>query len=260
VEKLFSDEPFGGEYGRVEVGQPLFYLWGYKVGGIFQNQAEIDAYNATTADAINGGYAQRPGDIYFEDVNGDPLNPGEGPDPNPDGKINQYDRTFLGKTVPGFYYGLNLGADYKKFDLNIFFQGVGDVVAVNTSRIAGEGMSYSNLPNQFASVKERWTEQNPSTTMPRAVINDPNGNTRFSDRWVENASFVRLRNVTLGYTLDAEALSHVGSFAQGIRLYVMASNLFTLTRWTGIDPEQTNRDGQVIPPTRVLSGGINITF
>jgi hypothetical protein len=96
--------------------------------------------------------------------------------------------------------------------------------------------------------------------MPRAIINDPNGNTRFSDRWVENAGFMRLRNVTFGYTLDRNAISKVGSFAENIRLYVMGSNLFTLTQWTGVDPEQYNGGGQVVPPAQAWTFGANITF
>ncbi|MDX2286936.1 MAG: TonB-dependent receptor [Bacteroidia bacterium] len=260
VEKLFRDEPFGGEYGRIEVGMPLFYLWGYQTGGIFQNSGEIEIWRAGTEDRINGGYQQQPGDMYFVDVNGDPLNPGEGPDPNPDSVINQYDRTFIGNTIPGFYYGFNLGAEWKGFDLTVFFQGVGDVEQVNTARISGEGMSYSNLPNQWATVRERWTPQNPSETMPRAIINDPNGNTRFSDRWVESAAFIRLRNVTLGYTLPASMLEAMGGFAQMVRIYCMGSNLFTITRWQGIDPEQNNRDGQVIPPVRAITGGLSLSF
>jgi TonB-dependent starch-binding outer membrane protein SusC len=260
VEKLFRDEPFGGEYGRVEIGKPLFYLWGFKTGGIYQTQQEADANNAKVEDKINGGFKSKPGDVYFQDVAGDPKESGANADPNPDGKINQYDRTYLGKTVPGYYYGFNFTLNWKGFDAGIFFQGVGDVQQVNSSKIILEGMSYPNLPNQSVRVKDRWTEGNPSTTIPRAVINDPNGNNRFSNRWVENAGFLRLRNLNVGYTLNSNQLKSMGAFAQSIRFWAMGSNLLTLTQWTGIDPEQTNRDGQIVPPTRAFTFGINVTF
>jgi TonB-dependent starch-binding outer membrane protein SusC len=259
VEKLFRDEPFGGEGGRIEVGMPLGYLWGYKVGGVFQNQAQIDEWKKANADkTVN--YASKPGDMWFQDVNRAPAKAGDLPSAGKDSLINQFDRTFIGNTIPGHFYGFNFNLNWKGFDAGVFFQGVGDVQQINGSKIALEGMSYSNLPNQSVNVKNRWTEQNPSTTMPRAVINDPNGNNRFSDRWVENAGFLRLRNLTLGYTLDRENIGKIGGFAENIRLYVMGSNLMTLTQWTGVDPEQANRDGQVVPPARAWTFGANVTF
>jgi hypothetical protein len=108
--------------GRIEEGYSLFYLWGYKVGGIFQNQAEIDAWRARYSDATigqtrTGGYAYKPGDMYFQDVYGNPTNPKERYSQTPDSIINSNDRTYLGKTIPGYYYGFNFAANYKNLTL-----------------------------------------------------------------------------------------------------------------------------------------------
>jgi TonB-linked SusC/RagA family outer membrane protein len=257
VTKLYKDTPFGGEFGRIEVGRPLFYLWGYKVGGIFQNQAEIDAYKAGTKD-LNNNNNFAPGDMYFQDVNTSPTDAGKFPTPGADGKVNTDDRTYLGSTIPGFYYGLNLGANYKNFDLSIFFQGVGDVVRYNGQRANFESMA-STGSNQLTSVLNRWTPSNPSTTMPRAVRSDPAQNNRTSDRFVESAAFTRLKNVQIGYNLPGKVASSLG-FLRGLRLYVAGTNVLTFTKWRGLDPEDANRDGSIIPPARTFSLGLNATF
>ncbi len=257
VTKLYKDTPFGGEGGRIEVGKPLFYLWGYKVGGIFQNQAEIDAYKAVTRDINNNGNFA-PGDMYFQDVNTSPSEAGAFPTPGADGRVNSDDRTFLGSTIPGFFYGINLGANYKNFDLSVFFQGVGDVYRYNGQRANGENMG-STGSNQWTTVKNRWTTSNPSTTMPRAVRSDPAQNNRFSDRFVESAAFMRLKNVQLGYNLPRTLAANLG-FLQGLRVYVAGTNLLTFTKWTGLDPEDANRDGGIVPPGRTYTLGINATF
>jgi TonB-linked SusC/RagA family outer membrane protein len=259
VVSLFQDQPFGGETGRIEVGKPLFYYWGYKVGGIFQSSAEVDAYRAKVQDKINGGYAQQPGDIYFQDVNSSPAGAGQQPAPGGDGLIDVNDRTYIGSQIPGYYYGFNAGADWKGFDISLFFQGVGDVMKFNPARANGEGMAAQNGPGQWASTLNRWTSTNPSTTMPRAVINDPAANTRFSSRWIESAAFLRLRNINIGYSLPKSLLTKIG-VGESVRLYFTGNNVFTLTKWSGVDPEEINRDGSVIPPTRIYTIGINATF
>ncbi|MGL6267756.1 MAG: SusC/RagA family TonB-linked outer membrane protein, partial [Chitinophagaceae bacterium] len=159
VISLSQGTPLGGEFGRIEVGQPLSFLWGYKAAGIFRTQAEIDAWRAIYADLNLGqsktdptaGYVYKPGDMYFADVHGNPKNPKEFYNSAPDSLINSFDRTYLGKTIPGFFYGFNFGANFKGFDISIFFQGVGDVQKYNGIRASGEAMS-SNGANQFATV------------------------------------------------------------------------------------------------------------
>ncbi len=251
VVSTFNNNPFGGEQGRIEVGQPLGYLWGYKVGGLFRSQAEIDAYKATTRDANNNNNFS-PGDLYFQDVQG--ATPGTAPD----AIVNANDRIFLGSTIPGYYYGINLGAGWKGFDLSVLLQGVGDVYRYNRWRNDGEEMAGTGR-NQWASVLDRWTPQNTDATIPRAVRSDPAQNNRFSDRWVENASFLRLKNVQLGYSLPASLLKRTG-FVNGARVYVGGTNLLVLTKWTGLDPEDIDRNGNLVPPTRSLTVGLTASF
>ncbi|GAB4025931.1 SusC/RagA family TonB-linked outer membrane protein [Spirosoma gilvum] len=258
VESTFQNLPFGNEYGRIEVGKPMNYLWGYKKGGIFQNQAEIDAWKAKYSDGTNNNNFA-PGDMYFQDVYGDPKDAGQVRSETPDGKVNTNDRTFLGSTIPGYYYGINLGASYKGFDLSIFFQGVGDIYRYNGWRAAGESMS-STGTNQWKTTLNRWTSQNPSTTMPRAVRSDPANNNRFSDRFVESAAFLRLKNVQFGYSLPASLTRSLG-FINGLRAYVGATNLLVITPWTGPDPEDIDRGGtDLIPPVRSITMGLSATF
>ena len=257
VEKTFQNQPFGGEGGRIEVGQSINFLWGYKTAGIFQNQEEIDAWKAQTKDATNDNRFA-PGDMYFQDLRGPGKNPGEIYSEGADGQVSPNDRVYLGRTVPGYYYGLNLGANFRNFDLSIFFQGVGDVYRYNGFRANGENMTGTGS-NQWTTTLNRWTPQNPSTTMPRAVRADPAGNNRFSDRFVENASFLRLKNVQLGYAIPASVARSVG-FLNGARVFIGGTNLLVLTQWTGLDPEDADRDGSLIPPVRSFTAGITATF
>jgi TonB-linked SusC/RagA family outer membrane protein len=253
VEKLNEGSPIGGEFGRIEEGYSMFYLWGYKVGGVFQSQAEIDAWKAANpkGDGNIGGYQYKPGDMYFQDVYGNPA-PGskERYSTTPDSLINSNDRTYLGKTIPGYYYGLSLGAEWKGFDLSIFFQGVGDVQKYNFERSGLEAMS--SAANQWATTLGRWTATNPSETMPRAVYNDPAQFNRTSSRYVENASYLRLKNVQIGYRIPSDVLGKL-RFAQNLRIYLSGVNLFTITKYSGLDPEVSG-----IPPTRQFLFGISL--
>ncbi len=239
VEKLNRDEPFGGEGGRVEIGESLFYLWGYKVGGVFQNQAEIDKYKATTTDATNGNTFS-PGDMFFENVNGDSV-------------LSPKDRTFLGNTIPSHYYGVNLNASYKMFDFAVFFQGVGGFVRYNGVRAGNEAMTGTGQ-NFSTATLNRWTTSNPSTSMPRAVQSDPAGNTRFSNRFIESGAFMRLRNMQIGFNFPDNWTKKMG-FVEKARIYVSGNNLLTVTKWQGIDPEN---DGSPIPRSWIF--GANIVF
>jgi hypothetical protein len=260
VLRLNQGTPLGGEGGRIEEGYSLFYLWGYKTGGIFQSQEEIDAWRQTYSDVSIGqspddptaGYQYRPGDMYFQDVRGNPRDPKERFSPVPDSLINSNDRTYLGKTIPGYYYGFSFNLSFKGIDLSAFFQGIGDVQKYNYIRAGAESMS--SIANQFATVLNRWTPENKSTTMPRAVYNNPSNPVRFSDRFVENAGYLRLKNLQLGYTIPRTALNKLG-FIESFRIYGSAINLFTITDWSGLDPEN-----DLIPPTRQFLIGINAGF
>ncbi len=257
VVRLNGGTPIGGEGGRIEENYSLFYLWGYKVGGIFQNQGEIDAWRAKYADASigqsrTGGYTYKPGDMYFQDVYGNPKNAKERYSSTPDSIVNSNDRSYLGKSIPGFYYGFNFAANYKNVDISVFFQGVGDVQKYNYTRSGLEGMG--GLANQLTTVLDRWTPTNPSKTMPRAEYNNRTNVSRFSDRFVENAGYLRLRNLQIGYTIPTEILGKTG-FIQNLRVYGTGVNLFTVTKWSGLDPET---DG--VPITRQFLFGVNATF
>ncbi len=246
VTGLYRDLAFTSGNSRTEIGRSIGYIYGYQFGGIFQNQGDIDTYKAskpggaTAKDAINGDKVV-PGDAYFQDTNGD-------------GIVNANDRVFLGRSVnnPGFFYGVNLGAAYRGIDLSLFFQGVGDVQNINTERQAGISMNSENI-NSWAVVRDRWTPTNPSTTLPRAVQGDPASNNRFSNRFVEDASFMRLKNLQLGYTLPRSLLS--GIALSNVRVYLTGNNLLTFTKWTGLDPEN-----DAIPPTRAWILGLNLMF
>jgi TonB-dependent starch-binding outer membrane protein SusC len=254
VIKLNGGSPIGGELGRIEEGYSMFYLWGYKAGGVFQSQQQIDAWKASVpnGDANIGAYGYQPGDLYFQDVNGSPINGGKVRNGLPDSVVNSDDRTYLGKTIPGFYYGFSVGADWKGFDISLFFQGVGDVQRYNFTRASLEGMS--GITNLSATVLNRWSATNPSSTIPRAIYNDPALFNRISSRYVENANYLRLKNVQIGYRMPSKLMEKL-KVAQSMRFYVSAVNLFTITPWTGLDPEN---DG--FPPTKQLLFGINVAF
>ena len=238
--------------GGIAIGKPIGYLFGYKVGGIFQSQAEIDAWKLKNTDRIGNG-DPKPGDMYFQDLYGATKTGSTEQNGVTDSIINGFDQTDIGKTIPGFFYGFSMGADYKGFDISAFFQGVGDVQKFNGTRAAGEQMSGFGR-NQWTSVLNAWTPTNKSTTMPRAVYQDFNSNNRFSDRFVESASFFRLQNVTVGYTFPKKILEKT-NVLQNLRLFVTGINLFTITKYTGLDPENDN-----YPSTRQFLVGAKVSF
>lgn len=273
VLELANGTPLGNELGRIEQGYSLFYLWGYKKAGIFQNQSEIDTWRQSHADVTIGqdlhdpttGYEYKPGDMYFQDLYGAPRQGvKEQHSPGPDSIVNSNDRTYLGKTIPGYTYGLSVGAMYKGFDINVLFQGVGDVQRYNGLRAGLESMS--GAANQDTKTLDRWTPDHPSNVMPRAVYGDPANNNRngsISDRFVENAGYFRLKNLTVGYSLPKSILGKLG-FVQSFRVYVSALNLFTITKWTGYDPEADQGSGangnNVIPTTQQFLFGVKASF
>ena len=165
------------------------------------------------------------GDIRFVDVNGD-------------GQINSDDRTFIGSPIPGHFYGANVSAGWKNFDLGIVLQGVGDVKIYNAARQSLENMNSGN--NQLATVANRWSTSNTGATIPRAINGDPNGNNRYSDRWIEDGSYMRIKNIQLGYNVPSKGLSAATkTLLSGARIYVAVQNLATFTKYQGYDPEVT---------------------
>jgi len=205
------------EMNRVQEGQPIGFFYGLQTDGIFQNQAEIDAYTQ------NGTPVQpnaAPGDVKFVDRNGD-------------GVINADDKTKIGDPNPDFYYGLNFTLNYKAFDLSVYTYGVGG------NQIAYGVRDYSRpFFNYTTDVFSRWTGEGTSTTTPRVTYGTTdNGNyTKFSDLYMKDGDFFRIKTITLG--CDLAKLSDVinDTFSQ-LRLYVSANNLFTFTKYPGMDPE-----------------------
>lgn len=218
-----ADADFGnGNMTRTVGGQPIQSFYGYVVEGIFQSQDEVNK----SPEQITGtdpAKSTSAGDIKFKDLNGD-------------GKITSDDRTFLGTYIPKFTYALNYSANYKNFDLSLFFQGVQGNKIFNGTRVLREGMA--RLFGAGVEVLDAWTPTNTNTDIPRAISGDPNQNARVSDRWIENGSYLRLKNVILGYTLPASTLRTVTRGAvSSFRVYVSSQNLLTFTGYKGWDPE-----------------------
>ncbi|NJO70196.1 MAG: SusC/RagA family TonB-linked outer membrane protein, partial [Bacteroidetes bacterium] len=238
----------------IEEGYPLFYLRGYKVGGIFQTQEELDAWKAVYNDVSYQTAKVAPGDLYFNDVRSAPKNPDEFYSNIPDSVINSYDQVYLGKSIPGFFYGLNFNIEYKNFDLGAQFTGVGDVVKYNDLRAAME-YTPGTGNNLSTSIYDSWTPNNTSTSMPRVIGGDPAQNFRRSDRFVENASYFRLSNIQIGFTLPASFYDFTRKSISNLRIYAGSSNLFTITKYSGFDPESDK-----YPTPRVFFMGLNVRF
>lgn len=225
-------------------GFPVNSFYGFVTNGIFQSQSEVDKYAVQVpgSDIYNRTSA---GDIRFRDINND-------------GKIDDGDRTFIGNPNPRYIFAMNNTFAYKGIDLSIFLQGVQGSDIFNANRIYQEGMSVAQ--NQLASVLDRWSPSFTTGKLPRAIFNDPNKNTRVSNRFIEDGSYFRIKNITLGYNLPMGFVQRAKM--QTARLYVSAQNLFTFTKYTGFDPEVSANgiDLNVYPVTRTFSAGINLIF
>jgi TonB-linked SusC/RagA family outer membrane protein len=216
------------------VGHPIQSFYGWEVEGIFQTAADV-AKHATQ----NSGTA--PGDLMFKDVNGD-------------GKIDLNDRVFLGSFIPKATYSLNLGANYKNFDLSVFFYSVQGNKIYNAARVITEGMI--RFFNAGTQVLNAWTPTNTNTNIPRAASGDPNENARMSTRFLEDGSYIRMKNIILSYNIPASTLQNVTKgVVSSFRIYVSAQNLLTITNYTGYDPEVGNRT----PTTVGATSGSNLT-
>lgn len=250
VSNLYRNQPqSGGTDLRIENGYSMNYIYGFKTDGIFQTEAEVETYKANTDDV---GYSSQkaPGDYRFVDLFGAPKDT----DPDgalknyaPDGLINEYDKTYLGKTIPGYYYGINLGADYKNWDLVLGFRGVGDVQRINSRGLNSMGVGQ----NYYAEYRDAWTPQNKSTIVPRLIQGDPSGNNRISSRHVQDAGFFRFQNFQVGYNVDPGLLNKVG--ISRLRCHISASNLFVITPYNDLDPEN------ITTPT-TFTIGANFSF
>lgn len=228
---------------RASNGEPFPYFYGYKTAGVFQNMDEVRSYvdkngNMIMPDAV-------PGDTRFVDVNGD-------------GQITSEDRTNIGNGTPDWTFGLNLNADWKGFDFNVFFQGVaGNQILDATYR---SDISAGNYPSWMLG---RWTGEGTSYKYPRLAVGNST-NWMLSDLYVCDGSYLRLKNITLGYTLPQQLTRKLT--IERLRVYVQAENLFTWTKYWGFDPEISSGstslgvDRGVYPQARTYTIGVNLSF
>lgn len=229
VVNLGANVPFilsGNSITRAE--EPTGSFFGWQTDGIFQNQQEIAAAAVQNGSRNN----TRPGDVRFRDVDNS-------------GTIDAKDRMVLGSPHPDWVFGLTNTFSYRGVDLNVFLNGVQGNEVHNSTREQIEGMG-GNINNAVSTLGRWQSEQNPGNgTMPRATAQDPNNNRRFSNRWLEDGSFLRIRNITLGYNLPDALLRPLR--IQRLRLYATVQNLYTFTRYTGYDPEFSRNNGIVSP-------------
>ncbi|KAF2519165.1 TonB-dependent receptor [Flavobacterium salilacus subsp. salilacus] len=237
----------GGIFGlstratRMEVGQPLGYFYGYQTDGIFQNQAEVAAHPSQTA----LGAPAQPGDLRFVDVNGD-------------GVITPDDRTNIGDPIPDAVMGFNLQLNYKGFDfVGYAFASVGNDMVRNYERTL-------NDVNRLNYTLDRWTGEGTSNSVPR-VTTSATSNNVFSSYFVEDASYLRIQNVQLGYTINPEFTEKAG--VSRLRLYAGVNNLYTFTKYKGYDPGASSGqplssgiDFGFYPVPRTYLFGVNVNF
>lgn len=234
-----NSDIISGDYHRTSVGHPIGSYYGYVQDGIFQTQEEIDNYYPMTWEA-------KPGDIRYKDLNGD-------------GKITDADRTYLGSPMPTFTYGFGFMLGYKNFDLNIDFNGVSGNKILDLKKT----VSWTTT-NFYEKSLQRWHGEGTSNKEP--ILDKSRGHNYLSStNLLENGSYLRLRNVQLGYTLPSSAISKLG--ISGLRVYVSGQNLLTFKHNTGYTPEiggnalQGGMDqGDTYPLPSVYTVGLSINF
>jgi TonB-linked SusC/RagA family outer membrane protein len=226
----------------VAPGYPIYAFWGYEMDRLFQAD-DFDPNTGRLKDGVPYQPNVAPGDIKFKDNNGD-------------GTVDKDDKVYLGNPSPPVTYSMSNIFTFAGFDLTVFLQGVQGNKIWNRTRVSTEAM-INNL-HQFATVLDRWTPDHTNTSMPRAVLGDPAQNTRKSDRWVEDGSYLRVKDLILGYTLPEEVTGKTG--IDNIRIYFSARNMFTFTKYTGYDPEVRPVDFSGYPQNKTFVFGVNVTF
>ena len=218
-------------------GYPINVFYGYVTDGIFQNEQEI----ANHADQPGA----EPGDIRFRDLNND-------------GVINDSDRTVIGNPNPTWLFSMNNTLEWKGIELSVYLQGVAGNKIYNANNIDNTGMAAAL--NQTTAVLKRWTGEGTSNFMPRAVFGDPNQNCRVSDRFVEDGSYLRVKNITLAYSFPKKWMEKIR--LEGIRIALSCDNVATITKYSGFDPEVSINgiDSSLYPIPRTFSVGLNVNF
>ncbi|GAA4446924.1 TonB-dependent receptor [Ravibacter arvi] len=246
-------------------GSPIGSFYGHRVSHVARDQAEIDALNQKARE--NSGQSDAvyqsgllPGDFIFKDLDGD-------------GKVTATDREILGNPIPRFLFGFNAGFNYRSFDFNLVLSGVAGLHLLNAFKFVTHNEATGH--NTSTAMLDRWRQPGDNASLPRAGQSATgDGNLRPSDWWLENGSYARLRNITLGYSFPKSMLSSIGNgkVFSTLRIYVAAQNLFTITNYSGYDPEvSTQNDGnyifsrgiddrQQLPQPRTFLGGLQIGF
>ena len=245
-----ADLSEGYNVTNTAVGHPIQSFYGWQVEGIFQNGSDVSKHATQAAGTA-------PGDLAFKDINGDKV-------------IDNKDRTWLGSFIPKFTYSFNLGASYKNFDVSTFWQGVQGNKIYNATRTISEGMI--RFFNASTKVLDAWTPSHTNTSVPRAISSDPNQNARTSTRFLEDGSYLRLKNVMIGYTIpDKRLQTMTNGVVRSFRIYFSAQNVLTVTKYSGFDPEVGNRlvntssltngiDAAVYPQPHAYQVGIQANF
>lgn len=233
---------------QTRVGRPIGAFYLYKTDGLFQSDAEARSY--VNADGKKYQPYADAGDIKFVDTNGD-------------GEINDDDKVYCGSGIPTLEVNINLSLDYKGFDLSAVLGSAWGHKIYNGNKYFYEGMNSGS--NFLASSLQSWTPGNTNTAVPRAIYNDPNGNLKESDRFLEKGDFIRLRQLQLGYSLPKNTVSNL--YLSSLRFFVSGENLFTITGYKGIDPEFSRSsvlnagiDKLIFPFTRQFSVGAQLSF
>ncbi|WP_188927499.1 SusC/RagA family TonB-linked outer membrane protein [Puia dinghuensis] len=245
-----ADLSEGYNVTNTAVGHPIQSFYGWQTEGIFQDATDVSKHATQTA-------GTGPGDLKFKDVDGN-------------GVIDNNDRVFLGSYIPTFTYSINLGASYKNFDVSTFWQGVQGNKIFNATRTISEGMI--RFFNASTKVLDAWTPTHTNTSVPRAISSDPNQNARPSNRFIEDGSYLRLKNVMIGYTIpDKRLQTMTNGVVRSFRIYFSAQNVLTITKYSGFDPEVGNRqvnsssltngiDAAVYPQPHAYQVGIQANF
>lgn len=221
----------------LQKGYPINVFYGYVTDGLFQTQEDVDNH------AYQPG--AEAGDIRFRDLNND-------------GIINEADRTVIGNPNPTWLFSMNNTVEWKGLELSVYLQGVAGNSIYNANNIENTGMSAAM--NQTVAVLDRWTGEGTSNFMPRAVYGDPNQNCRVSDRFIENGSYLRVKNIMLAYSFPSKMLQKI--HVHGLRLALICENVATISKYSGFDPEVSINgiDQSRYPIPRTYSVGLNINF
>lgn len=234
-----------GMVTRAEEGLPIAYFYGYKTEGIFQSDTEVFQHIGNNGEVLQPN--AQAGDVRFVDVNND-------------GQIDDDDRTMIGNPTPDFTFGFNGLIEYKNFEFSILLSGAyGNDIFNGSQR---QDLIYTNRTTE---ILERWTPENPSEEIPRYTWSDINNNYRVSDLYIEDGSYLKVKNIRLGYKLPKNIISRIK--AAGWKFYIALENAYTLTNYTGADPEigalspfDIGIDRGIYPQARTFRFGTSLTF